>query len=77
MADLPESVDRDILEGRTILALKRIREATGCSLREAVDLYAQRYGELHPQPDNAREGPSRPRVLRFEKDGSLHVVEGP
>ncbi|MEU2282149.1 hypothetical protein ABZ614_09470 [Streptomyces sp. NPDC013178] len=75
MAELPESVDRDILEGRTILAVKTIREAQGCSLREAVDLYHQRYGELHPEPEPAEEAP-RPRVLRFERDGSLVVFEG-
>ena len=75
MAELPESVDRDILEGRTILAVKTIREAQGCSLGEAVDLYHQRYGELHPEPDSAQEAP-RPQVLRFERDGSLVVFEG-
>ncbi|MGX5182584.1 hypothetical protein ACWKT5_07105 [Streptomyces avermitilis] len=76
MAELPESVDRDILEGRTILAVKTIRETQGCSLHQAVDLYHQRYRELHPEPDSARENP-RPRVLRFERDGSLVVLEGP
>ncbi|MDT0572404.1 hypothetical protein RM704_33935 [Streptomyces sp. DSM 3412] len=75
MAELPESVDRDILEGRTILAVEAIREAQGCPLREAVDLYHQRYGELHPGPDSAQEAP-RSRVLRFERDGSLVVFEG-
>ncbi|MFJ5775892.1 hypothetical protein [Streptomyces sp. NPDC093094] len=75
MAELPESVDRDIREGRTILAVQAIRKARGCPLREAVDLYHQRYGELHPEPDSAREAP-RPRVLRFERDGSLVVFEG-
>ncbi|MEU3612903.1 hypothetical protein ABZ725_11420 [Streptomyces sp. NPDC006872] len=75
MAELPESVDRYILEGRTILAVKAIREAQGCPLREAVDLYHQRYGELHPEPDSAQKAP-RPRVLRFERDGSLVVFDG-
>ncbi|RPF36617.1 hypothetical protein [Streptomyces sp. TLI_185] len=75
MTELPESVDRDILAGRTILAVKTIREAQGCSLDQAVDLYHQRYGELHPEPDSAREIP-RPRVLRFERDGTLVVLEG-
>lgn len=74
MAELPESVDRDILEGRTILAVKTIRESQGCSLREAIDLYHQRYGELHPEPDSAQEA-AWPRVLRFERDGSLVVFE--
>jgi hypothetical protein len=75
VAELPESVDRDILEGRTILVIKTIRDARGCSLREAVDLYHQRYGELHPEPHSAQEAP-QPRVLRFEPDGSLAVFEG-
>ena len=75
VAELPESVDRDILEGRAILAVKTIRETQGCSLREAVALYHQRYGELHPEPEPAREA-SRPRALRFEGDGSLVVFEG-
>jgi hypothetical protein len=74
--ELPESVDRDILAGRTILAVKAIREAQGCSLHEAVDLYHRRYGELHPEPASAQEVP-RPRVLRFERDGTLVVREGP
>ncbi|MFF8861436.1 hypothetical protein ACF08B_05225 [Streptomyces sp. NPDC015139] len=75
MAELPESVDRAILEGCTILAVKAIREAQGCPLREAVDLYHQRYQELHPEPISSQEAP-RPRVLRFEQDGSLVVLEG-
>lgn len=75
VAELPESVDRDILEGRTILAVKAIRDAQGCQLHEAVDLYHQRYRELHPEPESAQEA-SRPRVLRFEWDGSLVVFEG-
>ncbi|MGW7203035.1 hypothetical protein [Streptomyces sp. NPDC054837] len=75
MAELPESVDRDILDGRAILAVKAIRDAQGCQLREAVDLYHRRYRELHPEPDSAQDA-SRPRVLRFERDGSLVVFEG-
>ena len=74
MAELPESVDRDLLEGRTILAVKAIREAQGCPLREAVDLYHQRYRELHPEPDPAQEAPG-PRVPRSERDGSLASFE--
>ena len=75
MAELPAGVDRHILEGRAILAVKAIREAQRCSLREAVDLYHQRYGELHLEPVSAQEAPL-PRVLRFEQDGSLVVLEG-
>ncbi|MGV4926612.1 hypothetical protein K2224_34010 (plasmid) [Streptomyces sp. BHT-5-2] len=46
MEQLSGNVDRDILEDRTILAIKAIRESFGCTLREAVDVYAQRYEEL-------------------------------
>ncbi|NUS12597.1 MAG: hypothetical protein HOY69_14560 [Streptomyces sp.] len=77
MAELPESVDRDILEGRPIHAVKTIRESQGCSLPEAVDLYARRCAELRPEPDAAAGERPGPRVLRFEPDGSLHVVEAP
>ncbi|MFF7447457.1 MULTISPECIES: hypothetical protein [unclassified Streptomyces] len=76
MAELPARVDRDILEGRTILAIKTIREARGCSLREAVDFYHERYRQLHPEPKAPQEAP-RPRMLRFEADGSLVVSEEP
>jgi len=75
VAELPESVDRLILEGRTILAVKAIRESQGCSLAEAVDLCAQRYREHHPEP--APAAPRRPRVLRFDPDGALVVIENP
>jgi hypothetical protein len=73
--ELPESVDREILEGRTILAIQTIRESQGCSLRDAIDLYHQRYAQLHPESDSA-QGAAGPRVLRFERDGSLVVLEG-
>lgn len=43
---LPESVDHDIVEGRTIIAIKTIRDTLGCSIHEAVDIYAARYEEL-------------------------------
>ncbi|MFF4607689.1 hypothetical protein ACFY12_33750 [Streptomyces sp. NPDC001339] len=53
MEQLPENVDLDILENRTILALKAIRESLGCTLHEAVDVYAQRYEELRrDRPDD-------------------------
>ncbi|MEU9100865.1 hypothetical protein [Streptomyces sp. NPDC048361] len=78
--ELPELPDSDILAGRTILAVKAIRDARGCSLHEAVDLFAQRHAELHPNPEpNPKQEPGReaprPRVLRFERDGSLVVEE--
>lgn len=46
MGELPESVDQDILGNRIIFAIKSIREASGCTLHEAIDLFAQRYEEL-------------------------------
>ncbi|MEU5073569.1 hypothetical protein AB0G76_18685 [Streptomyces asoensis] len=74
MAELPEIVDQHILEGRTILAVKTIRDAQECPLDEAIHLYHQRYEELHPEPDTAQKCPG-PRILRFEADGSLTVSE--
>ncbi|WP_042381005.1 hypothetical protein [Streptacidiphilus melanogenes] len=77
MAELPECVDRDILEGRMISAVKAIRELQGCSLHDAIDILNQRWQQLHPGPSHeATEEPRGPRVLRFESDGSLVVVEG-
>jgi hypothetical protein len=46
MEDLPESVDRHILEHRIVLALIAIREASGCTLPEAIDIFEVRYEEL-------------------------------
>ncbi len=39
-------MDRDILEHRIIAAFKAIRETSGCTLHEALDVFAQRYEEL-------------------------------
>jgi hypothetical protein len=75
VAELPESVDRDILQGRTIAAIVTIRKSQECSLHDAVDIYAERYRELHPAPDTAPPQRPGPRVLRFEPDGSLVVSE--
>ncbi|MFD7668897.1 hypothetical protein [Streptomyces sp. NPDC059788] len=53
MDQLPGSVDRDILEHRIICALKTIREASGCTLHQALDVFAQRYEELRrDRPDD-------------------------
>ncbi|MEU9623860.1 hypothetical protein [Streptomyces sp. NPDC048155] len=46
MEDLSESVDRDILDHRTILAIKAIRDASGCTVHEALDVFARRHEEL-------------------------------
>ncbi|MFJ7911426.1 hypothetical protein [Kitasatospora sp. NPDC096204] len=53
MEQLPESVDRDILEHRTFFALKAIREARNCTLHEALDVFVERYEELRrDRPDD-------------------------
>ncbi|MGY1503540.1 hypothetical protein ACW4TU_44435 [Streptomyces sp. QTS52] len=46
MEQLPESVDRDIVNHRIIFAIKAIREARVCTLHEALDVFAERYEEL-------------------------------
>ncbi|WP_370075910.1 hypothetical protein [Streptacidiphilus sp. MAP12-16] len=77
MEELPESVDRDILEKRTISALRTIRESQGCSLHEALDLLQERFQELQPElTDRVSEAARCSRVLRFEPDGSLVVIDG-
>ncbi|MEV0742994.1 hypothetical protein AB0I51_45375 [Streptomyces sp. NPDC050549] len=53
MEQLPESVDREILEHRIISALAAIREALGCTLHQALDVFAERYEELRrDRPDD-------------------------
>ncbi|MFJ2272249.1 hypothetical protein ACIOHO_39330 [Streptomyces sp. NPDC087849] len=46
LEDLSESVDRDILDHRIILAIKAIRDASGCTVHEALDVFARRHEEL-------------------------------
>lgn len=58
MSGLPESVDHDILEQRIIFALKTIRDALGCSIHEAIDVFGVRYDELRrDRPDDFTVGP--------------------
>jgi hypothetical protein len=58
MSGLPESVDQDILEQRIISALKTIRDTTGCSIHQAIDIFAVRYEELRrDRPDDFTVGP--------------------
>ena len=46
-------VDREILEHRIISALATIREALGCTLHQALDVFAERYEELRrDRPDD-------------------------
>ncbi|MER7195654.1 MULTISPECIES: hypothetical protein [Streptomyces] len=53
MEDLPESVDRHILDHRIVLALKAIMDASGCTLHEAIDIFGVRYEELRcDRPDD-------------------------
>ncbi|WP_331738232.1 hypothetical protein [Embleya sp. NBC_00896] len=57
MEQIPESVDCDILERRIIPALKAIREASGCTLHEALDIFVRRYEELRrDRPDDFHLG---------------------
>jgi hypothetical protein len=46
MENLPGSVDRDILDRRIIHAIKAIRDASGCTIHEALDVFIKRYEEL-------------------------------
>ncbi|MGW2886496.1 hypothetical protein ACWDDN_14280 [Streptomyces griseoruber] len=58
MSRLPDSVDHDILERRIISALKTIRDATGCSIHEAIDVFGVRYDELRrDRPNDFAVGP--------------------
>jgi len=53
MNELPESVDRNIVEHRIVYALKTIREALDCTLHEALDVFSERYEELRrDRPDD-------------------------
>ena len=53
MEKLPASVDRHILDHRVVLALKEIRDASGCTLEEAIDAFGVRYEELRrDRPDD-------------------------
>ncbi|MGV9786452.1 hypothetical protein [Streptomyces sp. NPDC003435] len=53
MEDLPESVDRQILDHRIVLALKAIMDASGRTLHEAIDIFGVRYEELRrDRPDD-------------------------
>ncbi|MFG2778520.1 hypothetical protein ACGFY7_11840 [Streptomyces prunicolor] len=53
MEQLPESVDRDILEHRTIAAIATIRETLGCTVHQAIDVFAERYeGLRRDRPDD-------------------------
>ncbi|MFD6891758.1 hypothetical protein [Streptomyces sp. NPDC059957] len=46
MENLPESVDREILSGRIIHAIKAYRDASGCTIHEAMDFVEERRTEL-------------------------------
>ncbi|MET7385610.1 hypothetical protein ACFYPT_29400 [Streptomyces sp. NPDC005529] len=58
MTALPTSVDDDILERRIISAIRTIREALGCTIHEAIDMFVVRYDELRrDRPDDFTVGP--------------------
>ncbi|WP_199836934.1 MULTISPECIES: hypothetical protein [unclassified Streptomyces] len=52
MSNLPESVDREILNGRIIHAIKAYQNASGCTIREAMDFVRERDAELHRDRPN-------------------------
>ncbi|GAA2811048.1 hypothetical protein GCM10010441_39600 [Kitasatospora paracochleata] len=53
MEELPESVDRRILDHQIVLALKAIMDTSGCTLHEAIDVFGARYEELRrDRPDD-------------------------
>ncbi len=47
--------DSEIIAGRTIVGIKMIRDHLGCSLHEAVDVYAARYEHLRETSPTAFE----------------------
>jgi hypothetical protein len=58
MAEPPESVDHDILNHRILFALREIRETLGCSIPEAIDVFAARYEKLREErPADFTVGP--------------------
>ncbi|MFG2824629.1 hypothetical protein ACGFX4_35010 [Kitasatospora sp. NPDC048365] len=57
MDDLPDTVDRHILDHRIVLALKAIMDASGRTLHEAIDVFSLRYEELRrDRPDDFQVG---------------------
>ena len=46
MENLPENVDCEILSGRIIHAIKAYRDASGCTIHEAMDFVEERRAEL-------------------------------
>ncbi|GHE26108.1 hypothetical protein GCM10018781_78160 [Kitasatospora indigofera] len=58
MQELPESVDRHILDHRIVPALKAVMDASGCTLHQAIDIFGVRYEELRrDRPDDFRVSP--------------------
>ncbi|MFE7121308.1 hypothetical protein ACFU99_38350 [Streptomyces sp. NPDC057654] len=58
MEQLPESVDRKILDRRNVQAIMEIVETTGCPLHQAIDVFSQRYEELRrDRPDDFKADP--------------------
>ncbi|MCX5096687.1 hypothetical protein OOK36_49870 [Streptomyces sp. NBC_00365] len=56
MTALPASVDR--LDHRIVFAIMAIREALGCTIHEATDVFAARYEELRrDRPDDFTVAP--------------------
>ncbi|MFF3013616.1 hypothetical protein [Streptomyces sp. NPDC057939] len=47
MNDVSENVDHEILSDRIIHAIKAYRDASGCTIHEAMDFVEERRAELH------------------------------
>ncbi|QIY96005.1 hypothetical protein HEP87_20710 [Streptomyces sp. S1D4-11] len=58
MTALPAGVDRDIFDHRVLFAIKTIRDTLGCTIHEAIDVFAVRHEELRrDRPDDFAVGP--------------------
>ncbi|MEV0446046.1 hypothetical protein AB0I84_36825 [Streptomyces spectabilis] len=67
MEELPEAVDRHILDHRVIHALKAIMDASGCTLHEAIDIFGVRHEELR------RDRPGDFQVSREEYGRNVYT----
>ncbi|MFD5922486.1 hypothetical protein ACFVYP_38055 [Kitasatospora sp. NPDC058201] len=67
MEYLPETVDRHILDHRIVLTIKAIRDASGCTIHDALDVFAQRYEELR------RDRPNDFQVSREEYGQTVYT----
>ncbi|MFB7655236.1 MULTISPECIES: hypothetical protein [unclassified Streptomyces] len=58
MTALPARVDSDILDHRIMFAIMAIRGTRGCTIHQAIDVFAARYEQLRRhRPDDFSAGP--------------------